>query len=168
MILCRQSVVEAKMNRNFFLKWRTAFCLVAVSVIVPAAVGMDIIEYEKMVDGDRQAFLDFLVDTVQEVLVAHGRDNDAAKVYRLFHGHKKGELYTEGEKLFKESLDALRTLDTQRRYSNHNAPRAQVESALVATLKRNRITLSTDMIKELLQTSSRFNPRFPAEKVPDL
>lgn len=156
------------MNRSFFLKWRTAFCLFAVGIILPAAAGMDITEYDKMVDGDRQAYLDFLVDKVQEVLVAHGRNNDAAKVNRLFHGHQKGEPYTEGEKLFKKNLDALRTRDAQRHYSDPNAPRVQVEAALIATLKENKITVPTDAIKELLQMSSRFKPRFPAEKVPAL
>lgn len=129
---------------------------------------MDIVEYDKMADGDRQAYLDFLVENVQKILMTHNRNDDATKVYRLFHAPRKGEHITQGEKLFNENLDVLRTRDAQRHTSNHNAPRAQVEAALVATLKENRINLTIDAIKELLQMSGRFNPRFPSEKLPDL
>jgi hypothetical protein len=156
------------MNRSLLLKWRTAVCLFAAGVLLPVGAAMDITEYDKMVDGDRQAYLDFLVDTVQQILMAHGRNNDAAKTYRLFHGPQKGEPLTEGEKLFKKNLDSLRTKDAQKHYSDPNAPRVQVEAALMATLKENKITLPTDEIKELLQMSSRFKPRFPADQVPAL
>jgi hypothetical protein len=89
-------------------------------------------------------------------------------VHRLFHEYRKGEYLTLGEKLFKLNLDGLRTRDVQRQYSNHNAPRIQAEAALAATLKENNIVLTTDDIKELLQISRRFKPRFPVQKVPDL
>ena len=156
------------MNRSFFLQWRTLFCLFAAGILLPVSAAMDIVEYDKMVDGDRQAYLDFLVDTVREILMTHDRNDDAAKMCRLFHGSRKGEYLSEGEKLFNKNLDALRTRDAKRHYSNHNAPRVQVEAALVATLKENKITLTTDAIKELLQMSSRFKPKFPTEKGPDL
>jgi len=118
------------MNRSFFLQWRTVFCLFAAGILLPVSAAMNIVEYDKMVDGDRQAYLDFLVDTVREILMTHDWNDDAAKMCRLFHGSRKGEYLSEGEKLFNKNLDALRTRDAKRHYSNHNAPRVQVESAL--------------------------------------
>ena len=78
-----------KMNRSLFLKWRTVFCLFAAGILLPVGAAMDIAEYDKMV-GDRQAYLDFLVDTVQKILVTHDRNDDAANVCGLFSRTSKG------------------------------------------------------------------------------
>src|SRR5215471_1856814 len=78
----------------------------------------------------------------------------------FFHGPRKGEYLTEGEKLFKENLDALRTVDAQRHYSGRNAPRVQVEAS---DSEGNKIKLTTQAIKELLQMSRRFKPSHPTE-----
>jgi len=140
-----------------------------MAILLPNVTqAMDIVEFDKMVDGDRQAYLDFLVEAAQKVLIGQGRKEDAAKVYRLFHGIRRGDYLPVGEKAFKQDLDALRLRDALRHNRDRNAPRIQVGAALFATLKEHDIPITNDVVKELLQVSNAFRPRFPLETVPAL
>jgi hypothetical protein len=140
-----------------------------MAILLPNVTrAMDIVEFDKMTEGDRQAYLDFLVEAAQKVLIGQGREKGAAKVYKLFHGIQHGDFLPPGERLFKQNLDGLCVRDAQRYYQDHTARRVQVEAALLATLKENNIAINTDGVKEVIQMSSAFKPRFPLETIPAL
>jgi hypothetical protein len=136
-------------------------CLLVTILFPNVTQAMDIVEFDKMADADRQAYLDFLVDAAQNVLISQARKDDAAKVYRLFHEIQPGDAFPLGEKIFKQNLEGLRVRDDLRHSHDHNARRIQVEAALLATLKENNISMTIDGVKQLLQMSTTFRPSYP-------
>ncbi|HEY1215415.1 MAG TPA: hypothetical protein VGE93_17430 [Bryobacteraceae bacterium] len=130
----------------------------ALSIAILSAVflsgtaqAMDIVQYDQMTSQDRQAFLNFVPQVAETVLNQEGRSADAAKVYQLFNDIGPGDNLPVGEAEFELNLDAARVRDAEKHAKNHDAPRVQVETALISTLKKNGIEMTPDFIKDLFQ-----------------
>lgn len=131
-----------------------SFCLLP-------AQAMDITQFDQMTNRDRQAFLNSLSRDAETVLNQEGRSADAQKVHQLFNEIHPGDVMSFGEIELEENLDNARVRDAQKHLQNHNAPRVQVEAALVGTLSKNRIQMTPDFIKALMQLTATFQPHSP-------
>jgi len=123
-----------------------------------AARAMDIIQFDQKTAQDRQAFLNSLPKAAEAVLNQEGRTADAAKVHQLFNDIRPGDNLPIGEAEFELNLDSARVRDAEKHAQNHDAPRVQVETALISTLKKNGIEASTDFIRGLLQQTGTIRP----------
>ena len=56
-----------------FFKCLAIFCLSVSILLTKATQAMDIVEFDKMTDGDRQAYLDFIVEATRNILIAQDR-----------------------------------------------------------------------------------------------
>ena len=133
-----------------------ALILAAVMLLSGAAQAMDIVQYDQMTAHDRQAFLNSLPKAAETVLTREGRTADAAKVHVLFNEIRSGDNLPVGEAELELNLDAARVRDAEKHAQNHDAPRVQVETPLISTLRKNGIDTSTDFIKGLFQLTDTF------------
>jgi hypothetical protein len=129
----------------------------AMAVSAPAHA-MDIIQFDQMTAKGRQAFLDSLSRDAETVLNREGRGADAAKVHVLFNEIRPGDNLPVGEAELELNLDAARVRDAEKHAQDHDAPRVQVETPLISTLKKNGIETSTDFIRSLLQLTGTLRP----------
>jgi hypothetical protein len=140
------------------------FLAAAFIVLSHAAIpahAMDIIRFDLMTAQDRQAFLDSLSEGTETVLKQEGRSADAAKVHQLFNEIRPGDNLPVGEAELELNLDSARVRDAEKHIQNPDAPRVQVETALISTLKKNGIDISTDFIRNLLELTAAFRPQSP-------
>ena len=126
-----------------------------------AAQAMDVTQFDQMTAQDRQAFLNSLSRHAETVLKQEGRSADARKVHQLFNDIRPGDNLPVGEAELELNLDAARVRDAEKYAQNHAAPRVQVETPLISTLKKNGIDVSTDFIKGLFQLTDTFQPKSP-------
>jgi hypothetical protein len=148
---------------NRFNKFLAATFLSAFMLFTTGAQAMDIIQFDQMTAQDRQAFLDSLSRDAETVLEQEGRSADALKVHQLFNDIIPGDALPIGEAELEGNLDNARVRDTEKHIQNPDAPRVQVETALISTLKKNGIEISTDFIKDLFQLTSNFKPKLPPQ-----
>jgi hypothetical protein len=142
-------------------------CVTVLSAAMPftsAAQAMDIIQFDQMANQDRQDFLDSLSRDAETVLEQEGRSADALKVHHLFNDISSGSNLPLGEAELEMNLDSARVRDAEKHIQNHNAPRVQVETALISTLRKNGIEISPDFVKGLFQLTGTFKPKVPPKK----
>jgi len=149
---------------NRFNKFLAATFLSAAMLLPNMAQAMDIIQFDQMTAQDRQAFLDSLSKDAETVLKREGRGADARKVHHLFNDISPGSDLPLGEAELEMNLDNARVRDAKKHIQNPDAPRVQVETALISTLKKNGIEISTDFIKDLFQLTGTFQPQSPPQK----
>jgi hypothetical protein len=137
--------------------------LSAAMLFTSAAQAMDIIQFDQMTAQDRQAFLDSLSKDAETVLEQEGRSADAQKVRQLFDDIRPGDDLPVGEAELEMNLANARVRDAEKHIKNHDAPRVQVETALISTLRKNGIEISTDFIKGLFQLTGTFRPQSPPQ-----
>jgi hypothetical protein len=150
------------MNRQKRLQ--VAAFMAAVMLLSSAAQAMDIVQYYRMTSADRQAFLNFVPQAAERVLNQEGRSADAAKVHQLFNDIRPGDNLPVGEAEFELNLASASVRDAEKHAQNHDAPRVQVETALISTLKKNGIEISPDFIRALFQLTGTFKPHSPQNK----
>jgi hypothetical protein len=136
----------------------SAMVISAVMLLASSAQAMDIIQFDQMTSQDRQNFLDSLSRDAETVLNQEGRSADAAKVHQLFNDIRPGDNLPVGEAELELNLDSARVRDDEKHIQNPNAPRVQVEVALVETLSRNGVKITPDFVKALLQLTGTFRP----------
>jgi len=145
-------------------KFVAAMFLSAAMLFSSAARAMDIIEFDQMANQDRQDFLNSLSKAAETVLEQEGRSADATKVHQLFNEIRPGDNLPIDEAKLEMNLDNARVRDAEKHIQNHDAPRVQVETALISTLRKNGIEISTDLVKGLFQLTGTFKPKFPPKK----
>jgi hypothetical protein len=116
-----------------------------------AAQALDVVRYDQMPATDRQAFLDSLSKIAETVLNQQGRGADAAKVHHIFNDISPGSNLPIGEAELELNLDAARVRDAEKHAQNHDAPRVQVEVALIETVRANGVAITPEFLKSLLQ-----------------
>ena len=141
---------------NRFSKFPAAAFMSAAMLLPNMAQAMDIIQYDLMTAKDQQAFLDSLSRDAETVLNQEGRSDDATKVFHLFNDIRPGDDLPVGEAELILNLGNARVRDTQKRIQNHDAPRVQVEAALLATLIKNGVQITPDFAKSLMQQTGTF------------
>jgi hypothetical protein len=150
------------MNRiNRFL---VAAFMSAAMLLPNMAQAMDIIQFDQMTAQGRQAFLDSLSRDAETVLQQEGRSADVLKVHQLFNDIRPGDNLPVGEAELELNLDSARVRDAEKHIRNPDAPRVQVEVALVETLSKNGIQMTPDFIKGLMQQTGTFQPQSPPQQ----
>ena len=144
------------MNFNKFL---VAAFMSAAMLLPNMAQAMDIIQFDQMTNQDRQAFLDSLSRDAETVLEQEGRSADATKVHHLFNDISPGSALPLGEAELDMNLDNARVRDAQKHIQNPDAPRVQVEVALVGTLVKHGVTLTPEFVKSLMELTATFKPQ---------
>jgi hypothetical protein len=149
---------------NRFNRFLVAAFMSAAMLLPNMAQAMDIIQFDQMTNQDRQAFLDSLSRDAETVLQQEGRSADAQKVHQLFNDIRPGDNLPVGEAELELNLDNARVRDAEKHIQNPDAPRVQVETALISTLKKNGIEISTDFIQRLFQQTGTFQPQSPPQQ----
>ena len=147
------------MNRTG--KFLAATFLSTAMLFSSAAQAMEIQQFDQMAAQDRQDFLNSLPKAAETVLEQEGRSADATKVHHLFNDILPGDALPIGEAELEGNLANARVRDAEKHIQNPAAPRVQVETALISTLRKNGIEISTDFVKGLLQSTETFKPKFP-------
>jgi hypothetical protein len=143
----RQGTLELRVNRFAI----PAVILSAVMLLSGAAQAMDIVQFDQMTSQGRQAFLNFLPQAAETVLNQEGRSADAAKVHHLFNDISPGSNLPLGEAELEMNLANARVHDAEKHAQNPDAPRVQVEVALVGTLSKNGVQIAPDFAKAFMQ-----------------
>ena len=149
---------------NRINKFLVAAFMSAAMLLPNMARAMDITQFDQMTSPDRQAFLNIVSQTAETVLNQEGRSADAARVHKLFNDIRPGDNLPVGEAEFELNLASARVRDAEKHVQNHDAPRVQVETALISTLRKNGIAISPDFIKDLFQLTGTFQPKSPPQK----
>jgi hypothetical protein len=144
---------------NRFNKFLVAAFMSAAMLLPNMAQAMEIIQFDQMAAQDRQDFLNSLPKAAETVLEQEGRSADAQKVHRLFNDIRPGDNLPVGDAELELNLANARVRDAEKHIQNPAAPRVQVETALISTLKKNGIDISTDFIKGLFQQTGTFQPK---------
>ncbi len=149
---------------NRFNKFLVAAFMSAAMLLPNMAQAMDIVQFDQMTAHARRAFLDSLSRDAEKVLEQEGRSADAQKVHRLFNDIRPGDNLPVGEAELELNLDNARVRDAEKHIQTPAAPRVQVETALISTLRKNGIEISTDFIQGLFQQTGTFQPQSPQTK----
>ena len=149
---------------NRINKFLVAAFMSAAMLLPNMARAMDITQFDQMTSPDRQAFLNIVSQTAETVLNQEGRSADAARVHKLFNDIRPGDNLPVGEAEFELNLASARVRDAEKHAQNPDAPRVQVETALISTLRKNGIAISPDFIKDLFQLTGTFQPKSPPQK----
>jgi len=145
---------------NRFNKIFVATFMSAAMFLPNMAQAMDIVQFDRMSNQDRQDFLDSLSGDAETVLNQEGRSADAAKVHHLFNDIRPGDNLPVGEAELELNLGNSRVRDDEKHIKNPNAPRVQVEVALLETLGKNGVEVMTpDFIRALMQLTGTFKPK---------
>jgi hypothetical protein len=124
------------------------------------AHAMPIHQFDKMAATDQGDYIARLIVGAQKVLIAEGRDDDAAKVNKLFTETLPGDKTTLGLGEFDSNLDRARVVDAQNLVKNPNARRVEVEDAMAVTLKKNGIILPLSFFS----VAATFKPKYPPQR----
>ncbi|HEX5281220.1 MAG TPA: hypothetical protein VFW28_14165 [Micropepsaceae bacterium] len=135
-----------------------AAILSAAMLLSGAVQAMDIKQFDQMTAQDRQIFIDLLPIAAETVLWQENRVTDLSKVTHLFSDFSAGSDLTPGVTELEENLDNQRVRDAEQHIKNHDAPRLQVESALVLTLLQNGIPTTPDFVREIMRLTKTFRP----------
>jgi len=148
---------------NAFNKSLAATFLSVAMLFTSAAQAMEIIQFDQMAAQDRQGFLNSLPKAAETVLEQEGRSADALKVHQLFNEIRPGDVMSFGEIELEENLAGARVRDAEKHAKNHDAPRVQVEVALVETLSKNGVEITPDFVRSFMQLTGTFKPKFPPQ-----
>ena len=141
----------------------TAFALLFTGILGLSTLhAMEIQKFDMMSSEDRQAYMDFLPEAAQRLLIETGRKDDAAKVHKLFTEINAGNVFSDGEIAFEENLGRARVADIKKHAENPSARRLEVEDALFVTLKKAGVALP----QSFFDVGKDFKPKHPpkAEK----
>jgi hypothetical protein len=130
---------------------------VASLLFIGPALAMQIQLFDRMAAQDQQDYINLLMQGAEKVLIEAGRSDDAAKVHKLFHEISPGSELPLGEAEFEMNLDNARVADAERHLKEPDAPRLQVEHAMIVTLKKNGINLP----KTFMTVASNFKASRP-------
>jgi len=122
------------MNRTG--KFLAATFLSTAMLFSSAAQAMEIQQFDQMAAQDRQDFLNSLPKAAETVLEQEGRSADATKVHHLFNDILPGDALPIGEAELEGNLANARVRDAEKHIQNPAAPRVQVETALISTLRK--------------------------------
>lgn len=145
---------------NGFNKYLATTFLSATVLFTGAAQAMEIQQFDKMADQDQAEFVGLLVQGAEKVLIAQGKTNLAAQVDQLFTKIPSGDQMPLGMTEFEINLALARVADVKRVENDPNAPRLEVEHAMIVTLKKNGIVLPPSF----MTVAKDFKPRFPPAK----
>jgi hypothetical protein len=120
---------------------------------------MEIRKFDEMAVEDQSDYITLLVEGAQKVLIDEGNDDLAAKIHKLFTEIPAGDTMSLGLEEFETNLAQARLADAERHAKDHNAPRLEVEHAMIVTLKRNDIILP----KRFMTVGNNFKPKHPSE-----
>jgi len=135
--------------------------LLSASVLLPGATqAMEIRQFDKMVEQDRNEYVADLVQGAEKVLRAAGKADQAAKVSKLFTTHLGNDQSSVGVVEFMSNLARARLADAQNMAKDPNAQRIEVEDALGVTLQKNQIDLPDSFYTIL----ANFRPKYPPQQ----
>jgi hypothetical protein len=141
--------------------WPAALLLSATIVTPSPTSAMEIVKFDTMADKDQSAYVGLLVEGAEKVLAAEGRTADLEKVHKLFSTTLPGDPMTIGLTQFEISLARARLIDAKNHAQNHDAPRLEVEHAMILALKANDDIL---LPKSFMTVGKDFKPKFPPQK----
>jgi hypothetical protein len=110
-----------------------------------------------MVVQDQRDYISVLVVGAQKVLIDQGKNDDAAKVQRLFTEIPSGDKVALGLTELDRNLDLARVVDSQRVVKNRKAWHLDVEDVMFVTLKANGI----DLPSSFFTVAKDFKPQHP-------
>ena len=135
--------------------------LLSASVLLPGAThAMEIRQFDKMVEQDRNEYVADLVQGAEKVLRAAGKADQAAKVSKLFTTYLGNDQTSVGVVEFMSNLARARLADAQNVAKDPNAQRIEVEDALGVTLQKNHI----DLPDSFYTVMSNFRPKHPPQQ----
>jgi hypothetical protein len=140
---------------------RGSTVLLALAAILSTSVAqaMEIEKFDRLAFQDQGDYIELLVDGAQKVLIDEGKRDLAAKVGELFTETLPGDKMPLGLVEFERNLALARVADAKRVEKDHNAPRLEVEHAMIVTLKKNGIILP----KSFMSVGNNFKPKHPPE-----
>jgi len=138
-----------------------ALPLLAASLLAPgAAQAMEIRQFDKMAEPDRDEYVADLVQGAEKVLKDAGKADQAAQVSKLFTTNAGSDRTSVGVVEFSSNLARARLADAQNAAKDPKAQRMEVEDAMGFTLSKNHI----DVPDSFYTVMSNFRPKFPPEK----
>jgi hypothetical protein len=107
--------------------------VLALVAMLPASMAhaMEIYKFDKMADADQAEYVTLLVDGAQKSLIDEGKDDLAAKIHKLFTTSLSRGAASLGMMEFDRNLDRARVADLQKVVKDSNAPRLEVEHAMI-------------------------------------
>lgn len=141
-----------------------AIFLSGAILLINTAQAMEIRQFDKMAVPDQSEYVGLLVQGAEKVLTDESRSDLAAQVEHLFTTTDPGDRHTIGMVEFESNLARAREADAKRVLSDPNAPRLEVEDAMLVTLKKNNIPLSQNFIRGFRAINSNFKPKFPPQQ----
>jgi len=140
---------------NRFNKYLAAAFLSAAMLLSGAAQAMQIQQFDKMADQDQSDYVVGLINGAEKVLTDEGRPDLATQVEHLFTTKDPGDADVIGMVEFEVNLARVRVVDAKNAAKNPNAPRLEVEHAMILTLKDNGIILPPSF----MTVNSGFKPK---------
>ena len=138
-----------------------AAMILSATILWPAvAPAMRIPQFDKMALQDQADYIHALVDGAQKVLIEIRKNEDAAKIHKLFTQILPGDKSPVGLIEFERNLDRGRLADVKNLEKDPNADRIEVEDAMAVTLKKNGINLPDSFFSVM----KNFKPRFPPQQ----
>ena len=136
-------------------KYLASTVLCAARLFTSAANAMQIPQYDKMVQNDKEDYCVLLVDGTANALDGHGKHEQSQKLIALFSNKSGNGGFTQLEK----HLQALRIINRENANDpNNKEPVYEVEHALALTLKDNGINVPVTV---LLALGKDFKPSSP-------
>ena len=137
-----------------------ALLLSAATLLSGLAQAMEIRQFDKMAEQDRNEYVAELVQGTEKVLTDAGKPDQAAKVSKLFTTYLGNDRSSVGVVEFTSNLARARLADAQNVAKDPNAQRIEVEDALCVTLQKNGIEVPDTFYTVL----SNFRPRLPLKQ----
>src|ERR1700753_2685685 len=134
--------------------------LFAQLLFMGAAQAMEIRQFDKMAEQDRNEYVAELVQGTEKVLTDAGKPDQAAKVSKLFTTYLGNDRSSVGVVEFTSNLARARLADAQNVAKDPNAQRIEVEDALGVPLQKNGIEVPDTFYTVL----SNFRPRLPLKQ----
>ena len=119
---------------------------------------MEIRQFDKMAERDRNKYVAELVQGAEKVLTDAGQADRAAKVSKLFTTHIGNDQTSVGIVEFMSNLARTRLADVQNVAKNPNAQRMEVEDAMAFTLHKNGIEVPDSFYTVLGSFKLKFPP----------
>jgi hypothetical protein len=132
--------------------------LLSAALVVPVQA-MEIRQFDKMVQQDRNEYIADLVLGAQKTLTAAGQADQAEKVRQLFTTRLGNDQTSVGLVEFMSNLARTRLADAQNVAKDPNAQRLEVEDAMAFTLHKNGIELPDSFYT----MASNFHPKYPPQ-----
>jgi hypothetical protein len=132
--------------------------LLSAALVVPVQA-MEIRQFDKMVQQDRNEYIADLVLGAQKTLTAAGQADQAEKVRQLFTTRLGNDQTSVGLVEFMSNLARTRLADAQNVAKDPNAQRLEVEDAMAFTLHKNGIELPDSFYT----VASNFHPKYPPQ-----